>query len=354
MSAVEAETHSEQGQAESATPAEERTPLSRIERAAVFLMLLGDEEAASLLARLDPEELQAVGGAMLALGEIDRTRMAEAIADFVAEAGREIIPVRGRDAQVRQLVARALDPARAESMMQRIEPEARPRMVELARWLAPPILVRLIEDEHPQVIAALLLLLDPDPAAEVLSGLAEPVQAAVVERVARIGPVSLSAVAMIDDLLQQRIGASFGAAALTIGGPREAANLINNAGGDLKNLVLPAIAQRDQGLASRIEEELFTFEMLLDLDRAAMSRLLRDVENEALVDALKGLKEYQRAPFFACMSSRAADGVRDEIELRGRLAKSEVEAAQRKIVEIARGLSDAGEIVIGGDDGEFV
>ncbi|KPP92579.1 flagellar motor switch protein FliG [Erythrobacter sp. HL-111] len=354
MSAQAADADAAKGQPDEAAPAITRAPLTRIERAAVFLMLLGDEEAAGLLARLDPGELQAVGAAMLALGEIDRTRMAEAIADFVAEAGREIIPARGRGAQVRQLIESALDPARAESMMQRIEPEGRPRMVELASWLAPAILVRLIEDEHPQVIAALLLLLDPDQAAEVLSALAEPVQAAVVERVARIGPVSLSAVAMIDDLLRQRIGASFGTAALTMGGPREAANLINRAAGDLKNLVLPAIAQRDAGLASRIEEELFTFEMLLDLDRQAMSRLLRDVDNDALVDALKGLGEHQRAPFFACMSSRAADGIRDEIELRGRIARSEVEAAQRRIVELARGLADAGEIVIGGDDGEFV
>lgn len=338
-----------------AAPASETSQgLSRIDRAAVFLMLLGDEEAAGLLARLDPDELQTLGEAMLALGEIDRRRMAEAIEDFVAEADREIIPARGREGQVRSLIHGALDPARAESMMHRIEPGARPRMVELARWLAPPILVRLVEDEHPQMIAALLLLLDPDPAAEVLCGLPEATQAAVVERVARIGPVSPSAVAMIDELLQQRIGASFGADALTMGGPREAADLINRAAGELKNLVLPAIARRDEGLASRIEEELFTFEMLLDLDRQAMGRLLRDVDNEALVDALKGLKDYQRAPFFACMSSRAADGIRDEIDLRGRLSRSDVEAAQRRIVEIARGLADAGEIVIGGDDDEFV
>jgi flagellar motor switch protein FliG len=335
-------------------PTEAPPPLSRIDRAAVFLMLLGDEEAAGLLARLEPGELQLLGGAMLALGEIDRTRMAEAIEDFVQEADREIIPARGREDQVRGLIHSALDPARAESMMQRIEPEARPRMVELARWLAPPILARLIEDEHPQVISALLLLLDPDPAAEVLSGLPEGTQAAVVERVARIGPVSHSAIAMIDDLLQQRIGASFGTSALTMGGPREAAALINRASGELKNLVLPAIALNDAGLANRIEEELFTFEMLLDLDRQAMSRLLRDIDNEALVDALKGLKEHQRAPFFACMSSRAADGIRDEIELRGRLSRKDVEAAQRRIVEVARGLADAGEIMIGGDDGEFV
>lgn len=342
-------------------PAEDTAPaaaparlLSRIDRAAVFLMLLGDEEASLILGRLSPDELERLGAAMMALGEIDQPRMAEALADFASEAERELLPQRGRTDRVRTMLDKALGPARADSMMQRIEPDARPRSVEMARWLVPPVLVRLIEDEHPQVIAALLLLIEPEPAAEVLAALPPGLQTMVVERVARSGPISASAIATIDTLLTQRITATFGAAALALGGPREAANLINLAAGDLRNAVLPAIAERDGPLAAQIEEELFTFEMLFALDPMSMGRLLRDVDNEKLVDALKGLKEPERAPFFAAMSSRAADGVRDEIELRGRLAKSEVQAAQRAIVAIARGLAEAGEIVIGSGSGEFV
>lgn len=330
------------------------TLLNRIDRAAVFLMLLGDEEASGILARLSPHELEKIGAAMIALGEIDQPRMAEALADFADEASREILPQSGRNDRVRALLDKALGPARADSMMQRIEPDARPRSVEMARWLVPPVLVRLIEDEHPQVIAALLLLIEPEPAAEVLAALSPALQTQVVERVARSGAIAPQAIATIDTLLTQRITATFGAAALALGGPREAANLINLAAGDLRNTVLPEIADRDAPLASRIEEELFTFEMLFELDPMSMGRLLRDVDSEKLVDALKGLKEPERTPFFAAMSSRAADGVRDEIELRGRVAKSEVMAAQRAIVEIARGLAEAGEIVIGSGDGEFV
>lgn len=314
--------------------------LSRIDRAAVFLMLLGDEEASAILGRLSPPELERLGAAMMALGEIDGPRMAEALADFAGEAERELLPRHGRTDRVRTMLDKALGPVRADSMMQRIEPEARPRSVEMARWLVPPVLVRLIEDEHPQVIAALLLLIEPEPAAEVLAALPRDLQSLVVERVAKSGPISASAIATIDTLLTQR--------------QREAANLINLAAGDMRNVVLPAIATRDETLAAQIEEELFTFEMLFALDPMAMGRLLRDVDNEMLVDALKGLKENERAPFFAAMSSRAADGVKDEIELRGRLAKSEVLAAQRAIVVIARGLAEAGEIVIGSGSGEFV
>ena len=328
--------------------------LNRIDRAAVFLMLLGDDEATGLLARLSPDELEKLGAAMMALGEIDQSRMAEALADFVGEAAREMLPQRGRGDRVRTLLDKALGPTRAQSMMQRIEPDTAPRSLEMARWLAPTVLVKLILDEHPQVIAALMLLIDPEPAAEVLAMLPAELQSLVVERVARSGAISAQAIATIDTLLTQRIGATFGTAALTLGGPREAANLINLAAGELRHTVLPSIAGRNAPLAERIEEELFTFEMLFELDPMAMGRLLRDVDSEKLVEALKGLKEDERTPFFAAMSSRAADGVRDEIEMRGRLAKSEVAAAQRAIVEIARGLADSGEIMIGSGSGEFV
>ncbi len=335
--------------------ADNRAPLmSRVDRAAVFLMLLGDEEAASLLARLEPTELERLGSAMVAMGDVDQDRIAEALQDFVEEADREILAAKDRNSQVRSLLERSLGNTKAESMMQRIEPEARPRSIEMARWLAPNVLLKLVEDEHPQVIAALLLMLEPEPAAEVLSALPEEVQSAVVTRIAQIGPVSSQAIAMIDSLLSQRIGASFGTTTLTLGGPREAANLINLAEGELARTVLPTIAQIDPALAEAIEDQMFTFEMLLELDRQAMGRLLRDVDNEVLVDALKGLKDPQREPFFASMSSRAADGIKDDIEMRGRLSKSDVEAAQRKIVEVARSLADQGEISLGNDDGEFV
>ncbi len=342
---------------ESATAGASQAPahlLNRVDRAAVFLMLLSDDEAARLLSRLGPDELEQIGAAMCQLGEIERAEMIEALEDFVGESAREIMAKQDRGAQVRELLERSIGPTKAESMMLRIEPDAGPRSIEMARWLAPSVLLQLVEDEHPQVIAALLLMLEPEPAAEVLSELPSHIQSIVVERVARIGPISTQAIDMIDKLLSQRIGASFGANALALGGPREAANLINLAAGELRGIVLPEIAQRDGPLAEQIEEELFTFEMLFDLEPQAMERLLRDVDSEALVDALKGIKEDERTPFFKAMSSRAADGIRDEIEMRGRLSRGEVDTAKRKVVDVARSLAEQGEIVMGGDDGEFV
>ena len=185
-------------------------------------MLLGDDEATGLLARLSPAELEKLGAAMMALGEIDQPHMAEALADFAGEAAREMLPRRGRDDRVRNLLDKALGTARAESMMQRIEPDAPPRSLELAKWLAPGVLVRLILDEHPQVIAALLLLIEPEPAAEILAMLPLELQSMVVERVAKSGAISATAITTIDTLLTQRISATFGTCLLyTSPSPRD-------------------------------------------------------------------------------------------------------------------------------------
>lgn len=328
--------------------------LSKAQCAAIFVMLLDDKDASELLGRLEPEELETVGVSMCDIGDVDPTRIARAITAFVDEAEREGLPTGDRDDHVRSLISQAVGDMKAESMMQRIQPDARPRSLELARWLSPAILAGLVEQEHPQIISVLLLMLDPEPAAEVLTLLPEETQPRVVERIARLGSVSSQAVEMLDEILAQRIGDRFGSAALTLGGARDAANLINAASGTMSQRVMPAIEQRDAELAKAIEAEMFTFEMLLVLNAKDMGRLLRDVENEVLVDALKGLGEEQSEPFFAAMSSRAADGVRDEIEMRGRIRRSEVLDAQKSIIEIARRLADDGEISMGSDDGEFI
>jgi flagellar motor switch protein FliG len=328
--------------------------LDPAEAAAVFVMLLGEEEAAELLARLNPQELQKVGEAMCEIGEIGPPRIAEAIAGFVAEAEVERIGSREPAAQLSGLLTRAVGEVKTANLMQRIAPDAAPRSVEIARWLEPETLAPLIEEEHPQVIAVLLLMIETESAAKVLTMLPAELQSAVVERVARLGKVSGDAVEMLDQLLSSRISGQFGSTVLEMGGARDAANLINLAGQDVSELVMPEIEARDAALSKKIEDEMFTFEMLFVLDAKDMGRLLRDVDNGDLVNALKGIKEDEQAYFFAAMSSRAADGIRDEIDLLPKLKKSDVETAQRNIVEIARKLRDDGEISLGGDDGDFV
>lgn len=329
-------------------------PLTQAERAAVIVMLLGEEEAAAVLSRLDPEELRLVGETMCRLGDIGSGPVAQALEGFIQHAAEDNLSAHDRPARVRTLMTGAVGEAKASHLMQQIVPARANRSLEIARWLAPDSLLALLDGEHPQAIAVLLLLLDADQAAALLAKLPPHVQPNVVERIARLGKVSTQAVTMLDQVLSRRIEDRFGQDPLTMGGAREAAELINKAAGAVERVVMPAIEQRDAELARAIVAEMFTFAMLLELDPQSMGRLLREVESDVLIDALKGLDDGARDTVFAAMSSRAADGVKDEIELRGRIRKTDVEAAQKSMIETARKLADAGEISFGSGDGEYV
>lgn len=327
-------------------------------QAAVMVMLIGEEDAARILSGLSPEELRLLGSRMCGLGEIGPRAIADAVAGFARSAHADGILANNRVEDVRRIMSSAIGDIKADSLMRRIAPSAdqlaRPAL-ELARWLDPVALLPLLQDEHPQAIAVILVQLDPDIAASVLSGLPEALQASVVQRIGRLGPVSTEAVELLEEMLSARIAETHGRLPLTMGGVREAADIINNTARQVSKRVMPGVAKLDKQLASQIEDELVKFDDLFALDAQMMGQLLREVESEVLVDALKGLTEEERAPFFAAMSSRAVDGLRDEIEGRGRIKRSDVDTAQRAILAVAKQLAADGAIVLGqGSDDEFV
>lgn len=329
--------------------------LDPADRAAVMVMLLGEEDAARLLAGLTPEELQKLGSKMCAIGDIGPAAIAQSIAAFADNAGHSGISAHGRVDDVRRIMTGALGPMKADSIMRRIEPiDEGPRTpaLEIARWLDPDVLIPLIIDEHPQAIAVLLVQLEPAAAAAVLAGLPDALQTPVLHRVATLGPVSPEAIAILEETLASRIAGTHGQAMLSMGGVREAAEIINGAARSVEKRVMPALTKIDKQLARDLENEMFKFEHLFVLDAQMMGQLLREVESEVLIDALKGLEESQRDIFFQAMSSRAADGLRDEIEARGRLKRSDVDAAQAAIVAIAKRLAADGTIIIGNGGGE--
>jgi flagellar motor switch protein FliG len=212
----------------------------------------------------------------------------------------------------------------------------------------------LVQGEHPQALAVLLVQLDPDVAAGVLHALPEALQPQVIQRIATLGPVAPEAIAMLEDLLAQRITECHGSAALTMGGPREAADIINASVRTVEKRVMPEIARADKALAKAIENEMFKFEHLFALDDKSMGSLLREVDSDTLIAALKGIAPDSRECFFRAMSSRAAEGVRDEIEARGRMKMAEVVEAQKAVVTAARRLAAEGTIVFGAGDDDYV
>jgi len=323
--------------------------------AAVMVMLLHDEQAASILAELEPSELRLLGQKMCALGEIGPDVIAGAIAGFVQKTEALGLVAHDRIGQVRTMMGRAVGEVKADSLMRRIAPDAqRSSTIELARWLVPEALTPLIRGEHPQAIAVLLVQLDPEVAAAVLHALPPEHQPEIVHRIATLEPVSPEALIMLDELLTRRIAERHGSGTLAMGGPREAADIINGAGKAVEKRVLPEIAKLDKMLARKIEEEMFKFEHLFVLDANPMGALLRETDNDTLIDALKGVAENERECFFRAMSSRAADGVRDEIAARGRTKLADVVEAQKRVVAIARKLAAEGTIVFGSGDGDYV
>ncbi|MFM9935408.1 MAG: flagellar motor switch protein FliG [Novosphingobium sp.] len=334
----------------------EPAAISGPERAAVMVMLLDDDHAAALLSQLDPSELRLLGEKMCEIGEIDADTITQSLQGFVDNAAAVSLGAHGRIDQVRQLMTHAVGELKADNLMQRIAPDAKTpgSSLELARWLTPHALVPLVQGEHPQAIAVLLVQLDPDVAAAVLHALPDALQPQIVQRVATLGPVAPEAIAMLEALLAQKINECHGSAALTMGGPREAADIINASARTVEKRVMPEIAKQDKQLAKAIENEMFKFEHLFMLDDKSMGALLREVDSDTLIAALKGIGPEPRENFFRAMSSRAAEGVRDEIDARGRMKMAEVVEAQKAVVTAARRLAAEGVIVFGAGDDDYV
>jgi flagellar motor switch protein FliG len=323
--------------------------------AAVMVMLLQDDQAARILSELEPEELRLLGQKMVELGEIGPEVIAGAIAGFVEKTESLGLVTHDRVGHVRNMMGRAVGDVKADNLMRRIAPQTpKASTIELARWLVPEALIPLIKGEHPQMIAVLLVQLDPEVAAAVLHALPTTDQGEIVHRIATLGPVAPEAITILDELLTRRIAERHGQTPLSIGGIKEAAEIINGAGKVVEARVLPQIAKLDKVLARKIEEEMFKFEHLFVLDPQSMGALLREIESDLLIGALKGIPESEREVFFRAMSSRAADGVRDEIAARGRTKLAEVVEAQKQIVAVARKLAADGTIVFGSGDGDYV
>jgi len=329
-------------------------PPTGADRAAVMVMLLGEEDAAKLIGRLSPEELRVLGSKMCALGEIGPGAIADAITSFASSASHSGISAHGRLDSVRRLMVGAVGDLKADNLMRSVAPQedtAKTPALDLARWLEPEVLIPLVSDEPPQAIAVLLVQLDPVVAAKVLAGLPEALHTPVVHRIAKLGPVSPEAIEILEQTLSAKISRVHGKSSLKMGGVRGAAEIINNSGRSVEKRIMPALGKLDKQLAKELEQEMFKFEHLYVLDSQMMGMLLREVDGELLIDALKGIPEEERDHFFGAMSGRAADGLRDEIEARGRLKRADVEAAQQKIIAVAKKLAGEGLIVFG-DSGE--
>lgn len=335
------------------------TPVLRsytgVERAAVLMMLVGDEEAAAILEKLAPEEVRQLGKAMFAVADVSEGEVVDVLDDFTRAARERTDIGFNPRARIETMMTRALGQDKADSVLSRITPPEAACQIELLDWLDAGEIALLIESEHPQIAAVIIANLDSGVAAQVLEILPEAIQPDILHRIAKLEPITPEAVETLKAMLSKRVGHGGGASAgVQLGGTREAAKIMQSARKATEARVMPKLHKIDKDVARAIEEAMFVFDNLLELDDKNLGVLIRNIDSDTLVRALKGVDESVRARFLGCMSSRAADGIRDEMESRGPMRLSEVLESQKVVISLARGLAKDGTIIMGGGEDDYV
>ncbi len=322
--------------------------------AAILLMLLGEEEAATVLSRLDPEEVQHLGGAMFNVANISENEIDGVFDVFVDRARVRTTLGFGAERQIKGMMHKALGTEKADQVLQRITPVQHVSALENLKWMDARTIGSLVEHEHPQIAALVLAFLDAQKAADVLHLLSEDVQADLVYRVATLGPVTETALLELEDLLSRPTTTTASAATTRRGGAGDAAKIVNSSRKSAELRIIKALQKLDKTLARTIEEEMFVFDNLMALTEKDLGALLRAVDNDILVVSLKGADEKIRAKIFGCMSSRAAQSIQDEITDRGPMRLADVQEAQKAMLAVARRLAAEGVINLGGKGDDYV
>lgn len=324
-----------------------------VDAAAILLMVLSDEEASELLGRLEPAEVQQLGAAMFSVSDVTEPQVNQVFDQFISRARQTTSIGFGSAGRIRSVMESALGPDRAENILARITPATRSRALDDLRWMDPKTIAGLIAQEHPQVAALVLSHLDAPIAAEVLELLPAAMQGDVIYRVATLDSVTAEALEDLERILVREVARS-SAPSTSRGGATEAAKIMNNMVPGSDQRIIRNIAKLDKNVAQTIQDEMFVFDNLIDMDDKNLGLLMRSIDTSILVVALKGADDKLKERIFGCMSTRAADTIRDEMEERGPMRLVEVLDAQKEVLAVARSLAEDGTLMLPGRGGDYV
>ena len=324
------------------------------ERAAILLLTLGETEAAQVLKHMGAKEVQRIGAAMAKLANVSKEEVQGVISDFHTTVESQTSVGVGADEFLRKVLVDALGSDKAESIIDRINIGRGTKGLEALKWMDPRAVAELIRLEHPQIIAIVLAYLDADQAADVLQLLPMPVRSDVIARIALLDGVQPSALSELDEIMERQFAGKSTGKTSVLGGAKAAANIINFLDPSQESALMEQVAKGDEALAARIEELVFVFDNLLDLDDRGMQELLRNVQSDQLLLALKGSDEEMKEKIFKNMSQRAGETLKEDLEAKGPVKVSEVENAQKEILKIARKLAESGTIALGGKGDQYV
>ncbi|HEY4975657.1 MAG TPA: flagellar motor switch protein FliG [Steroidobacteraceae bacterium] len=330
------------------------TALSRsgVDRAAILLLALGEQDAAQVLKHLGAKDVQRVGAAMAQLSAVSRDEVSTVLTTFSSSVEQQTSFGVGTDDYIRKVMNEALGADKAGSVIDRILRGRSSRGLEALKWMEAKAVAEILRYEHPQIISIVLSYLDADQAADVLTQLPEGMRADVLMRVATLDGVHPSALNELDEVLEKQFSGNNAGKSGGFGGPKAAAEILNLIGTANEAPIMAQIAKVDEPLSQKLQDLMFVFEDLTEVDDRGMQELLREVPGDKLIIALKAADEALKQKIFKNMSERAGQMMKDDLEAKGPVRLSEVEAAQKEILLIAKRMSDEGKLALGGKGGE--
>ncbi|AGE26686.1 MULTISPECIES: flagellar motor switch protein FliG [Pseudomonas] len=326
--------------------------LSRVDKAAVLLLSLGETDAAQVLRHMGPKEVQRVGVAMAQMRNVHREQVEQVMSEFVEIVGDQTSLGVGSDSYIRKMLTSALGEDKANGLIDRILLGGNTSGLDSLKWMEPRAVADVIRYEHPQIQAIVVAYLDPDQAGEVLGHFDHKVRLDIILRVSSLNTVQPAALKELNTILEKQFSGNSNASRTTLGGIKRAADIMNFLDSSVEGQLMDSIREIDDTLSGQIEDLMFVFNNLSDVDDRGIQALLREVSSDVLVLALKGSDENVKEKIFKNMSKRASELLRDDLEAKGPVRVSDVETAQKEILTIARRMAEAGEIVLGGKGGE--
>ncbi len=322
--------------------------------AAILLMLLDEDEAAAILRGLAPDEVKSLGKAMFDSSEASEAEVESALDRFV-ERSRAISAFSvGAEPRIRNVITQALGNVRADNILAAIAPQSSEACLEILRWMEVTVISQILAEEHRQVGALILAVLNPDIAAKALEGLDDILQGDLLFRAARLKSVNGDAIADLEKLLSLYTDVRGSSPKMKLGGKSDIAKIVNAMSKPSGERILKAVKKLDRVVGQEIEDEMFIFENLVDLDNKSLGAILRSIDSEVLTLALKGASVALVDKALGSMSARAAQSIRDDIADRGPTKRAEVDEAQKSVILIARQLAADGTIMLGSGGEDYV
>jgi flagellar motor switch protein FliG len=322
--------------------------LSGTQRAAVLMLLLGEQQAAEIIRYLNPKEVQALGAAMVLVVDLSQEAVNSVLDEFVLTIKKQTNLGLGTTDYVEKVLKRALGDDKAASVLNRIMPGQSTKGLEILSWMDPRSIADMIYGEHPQVIAIILSVLEHQVAADVLTYLPDEARPEIMQRVASLDTVQPSAMTELEAIMKKQFSNNSSSKSSSFGGVKAAARIMNLTKTELEASVILGLNKLDPDLTLRIQDNMYTFENLTTMENRGIQLLMRNVDTDQLMIALKGATEAVKDKFFGNMSERARSMFKDDMEAKGPMRITDVEEAQKKIMRTARKLADAGELMLGG------